>query len=137
VDGRGLLHEHWLVALESHQGRQPCALPAIPWADLAAAALAAARRRLVVVRASAAPRIDAETARETALASAVETVPPAAVQPGLFDRRALRAAEAAREERARLQAEATVRLHDLQRAAAIDLAGPPRLALAAFVRGAW
>ena len=62
-------------------------------------------------------------------------VPVSAVQAGLFDRRALRLADAARELHASLQRETTVRLDDLRRGERVELAEPPRLVLVAFRRG--
>ncbi len=81
------------------------------------------------------PRLSAERERERSLAAVADAVPVSAVQAGLFDRRALRLADAAREMHASLQRETTVRLDDLRRGERLDLAEPPRLVLVAFRRG--
>jgi superfamily II DNA or RNA helicase len=136
VDARGLLLEQAVVALESGPVDLLASPRSVCLARLEAAALEAARARLAVVAAHLRPRLEAERAREAALAEVVESLPVVAVQAGLFDRRAERAADAVREQRARLQDETGRHVEHLRRAERIELAGTPRLVLAALVRGA-
>jgi hypothetical protein len=135
VDRRGLLLEQLLIPLEAGIRHIPASPLSIPLDALAAAARRAAREGLAIVSAAARSRLDAERTREAALSAVVEAVPVVAVQEGLFDRRALRRAEAARDERECLQDETRSRLEGLRRAEWIDLAGPPQPVLVALVRG--
>jgi superfamily II DNA or RNA helicase len=136
VNGRGLLVEQVLIPLEACVGRASASPGSIPLTRLEAAALEAALLTLERLSAGILPGLEAERARETALADVVDAVPVVAVQAGLFDRRALRRAEAAREERAGLRDETGRHVEHLRQAARLLLAEPPRLVLAALVRGA-
>jgi superfamily II DNA or RNA helicase len=136
VNEAGLLLERLLIPLEARFACGPLPPAAIPLGVLEAVALERAQAALAGVVAGIQPRHDAERAREDALAGVVDAVPLVAVQAGLFDRRALRDAEAARAGRASLGDDTAARLDLLRLAAAVKLAGPPRLLLAAWTRGA-
>jgi hypothetical protein len=136
VDGRGLLVEQRIIPVVADLRLAPASLRHIVLAQLGDAALDAAREMLSAVRSAVLPRLEAERAREAALGAVVDAVPLVAVQAGLFDRRALREADAARERRAVLEEETGRRLDDLRRAAGIGLARPPRPVLVALLRGA-
>jgi superfamily II DNA or RNA helicase len=136
VDGRGALLEPLLVAIEADTGGSRVPPSAIPLGRLSAAAVEGARERVAAILAAMTPRLSAERERERSLAVVADAVPVLAVQAGLFDRRALRLAGAARERRASLQRETTIRLDDLRLGERLELAEPPRLVLVAFRRGA-
>ena len=136
VDARGLVVEQVLVPVEATLPRQPAAAAEIGLAELEAAAEGAARAMVPTIAGCALPRLEAEIAREEALTASDDSVPMAAIQTGLFERRALREAEAERRKRASLQDAARQRVEDLRRASRIDLAGRPRPVLVAFLRGA-
>ncbi len=142
VDGRGFLQEQLLVPLEA--GVDAVFLPSgSAWLEqlhalgraLQPRASAAAREELARLEAAVRPRLEAERAREAALSAVSDAVPVAAIQPGLFDRRALRRAEAESDLRARLLEETRGRLLDVDRAAHLQLSMPPELVLLGLVRG--
>jgi superfamily II DNA or RNA helicase len=93
----------------------------------------AAARRVVELQTAAAPRLAFLRRRDEALEAVCERVPVVAVQPGLFDRRALAAADRRRDDRRRQEAAAVSRLGALARASRLALAGAPRLLLALVV----
>ena len=139
VDGRGLLVADLVVPLQADvRGRlRFVAAPALHSvaAHLERSAAAAAQQEVARLEVLLRPRLDADLARERALAEVVEAVPIVATQPGLFDARAIRDAEAEGELRALLSDETRSHLDDLTRAARLELAAPPRPVLLAFVRG--
>ena len=136
VDGRGVLLETLLIAIEADTRGARVPPSAVPLGRLSAAALESARERVSALLAAMTPRLGAERERERALSAVADAVPVSAVQAGLFDRRALRLAFAARERHASLQRETSTRLDDLRRGERLELAEPPRLVLVAFRRGA-
>lgn len=145
VDGRGLLADRSLVALQCRPpGRSPdlgngnARLRGLT--DAAVAALHAeagrlAAARLAELRETLTPRLLAVRDREMAVAGAIGGDTPAACQPGLFDRRALRAAEEEGRARALRGEDGQARMNALARAAELALAGPPRLMLIAVLEG--
>lgn len=144
VDGRGLLLDQFLLALSiGLQGRDSvdgaamrrlCESGSTVMAALQAEAGRQAAERLAGLRTLVIPRLEAQRAREIAVALVSDRVPAVAFQPGLFDRRALRADEEDRRAR-NLQEEETKRmLSALGRATDLSLAGAPRLVLAAVGR---
>jgi superfamily II DNA or RNA helicase len=136
VDGRGALVEKVVVPVEGRSARLPAFMGTIPLAGCAAAAAAAAAAALDRVKREALPRLEAERSREEAIEAVVEPVPVAATQIGLFDRRALRSLESAREALDALADETRRRVEDLRLASELRLAETPRLVLVAVVRGA-
>jgi superfamily II DNA or RNA helicase len=93
-----------------------------------------AQSRLAGLRVELAGRLALEEARERRLAAAEAAAPPAPVQAGLFDRRALVGREATETVRRRLDDEASERLGAIEERGSLSLAGPPRLVLFARVR---
>ncbi len=144
LDGRGLSLERVLTlvrwrgphAAHVRAGEAPAALePGSPLrAALEKAAARAAAKRLAELRVTMPARLGALKTRHLAIAATDEGSPVVACQPGLFDRRALRRAEEAREGRLRRSADAEAQLKAIAQAASVSLAGPPRLLLVAVVR---
>jgi superfamily II DNA or RNA helicase len=137
ADDRGSLVENALVALHvdlerRFLGREALArfLPRLLDACRPALQAEASRlgaERLETLNRFAASRVASLAAREDAGARAAAAAP--ACQPGLFDRRALKAAEAGRQRRAREAAEAAARLASLSGSARLRLSGDPELVL--------
>ena len=139
VDGRGaLLHEEAFplflpasacAAAHSTPPSWPLLAPAF---DAVAARVAEAVRSGVEARHR--PAIEAQRLRESRMAE-IEAHEPPAVQPGLFDRRAVKLAEEAAERREAAAAEAAARLLALGRSSCPELASPPE-PLLVFLAGA-
>jgi superfamily II DNA or RNA helicase len=143
VDGRGLLLDRSLSVLVGPiPARWPARGGAVaaligPGTSARAALDREAERcadtRLSELRVVLAPRLAGARRRELAIAEAVDQVPIVACQPGLFDRRAWRQASDDREARLERKAEHETQLGAIARAAAVSLAAPPRLVLAAVI----
>jgi hypothetical protein len=148
VDDRGLLVEQLLVPvgadLEKASGcpvtarldrSQRAGVLRSIGSALEPSASEAAGKQVACLEAALRPRLEAERTRERALAEVAEAAPMAGVQPGLFDNRALRSADADLEQRVLLGEETRRRLETIHRASGLRLAAPLRLVLLALVRG--
>ncbi len=145
VDGRGSLVERPLVAVrgpwpaeaaEAWRAARPHRLPGWLMAALRAGATRAVETRLDELRAVLPPRVAPLRARESALATLADR-PMAAIQPGLFDRRALRQAARQRQVESALAEAGRAQADALAACSNLALAGPPRAMLVALVEGGW
>jgi hypothetical protein len=114
--------------------RRLCESGSTVMAALQAEAGRQAAERLAGLRTLVIPRFEAQRAREIAVALVSDRVPAVAFQPGLFDRRAVRADEEDRRARNLQEEETKHMLSALGRATDLSLAGAPRLVLAAVGR---
>lgn len=102
-------------------------------AALGAEAERLAAARLAGLRETLGPRLSGVRDREIAVAEAIGSDTVQAYQPGLFDRRALRAADEASQSGALRDEARKTRMSALSRAAELTLAGSPRLMLIAIL----
>lgn len=139
VDGRGaLLHEEAFPLFLPASTCAPAHSNAPAWRLLAPAFDAVAVRVAEGIRSGVEarhrPAIEAQRLRESHMAE-IEAREPRAVQPGLFDRRAVKHADEAAERREAAAGEAAARLVALGRSSCPELVSPPE-PLLVFLAGA-